>query len=325
MFFFIQPVFAEETDSPEKPSRNYLINISPQFGFFYGQAEEIVYSPGQNFKSDLHSQLLWDMKPVLYYGLLINFSKAKPFEKWGFFSNLSLIKGISGKDGFKSGIMENRDWLSVENDALTHFSTHDNYTKNLFFLDFNFGFSIPFINKILLKPLINISYMKLGFYGMDGHGIYARERGANTNLYYPIDDNPIRIQYEGKVINYSQVWFLAAPGIALDYHFLKNFNLELSFQISPLIMCAALDEHITTKTQFRDQPRGGLFLRPALQFSFSFKEIFSLALDFSWRYFTNAKGNAYKKNYGSGFYSDAGTSGAGLSLFNTALLFKIKL
>ena len=132
-------------------NKDYSLSLSPQFGFFYGHVEEKVYPT--NTKGDLLSLLLWDMKPVYYYGLLMDFSPVRPLEGRGFFLGLSMKYGIPGQ----SGVMEDRDWMSKYNAELTNFSSHDNITKEIFQLDFSAGYSFPFIEVLLVKTFVNIS------------------------------------------------------------------------------------------------------------------------------------------------------------------------
>jgi len=126
-------------------NKDYSISLCPQFGFFYGHVEEIVY-PSSGAKAPLLSQLLWDMKPVFYYGLMMDFSPVRPMERWRFFSELSLKFGIPGL----SGVMEDRDWMSKENAELTHYSAHDNIAKEILLFDFSAGVSFPFFNVLLV-------------------------------------------------------------------------------------------------------------------------------------------------------------------------------
>jgi outer membrane protease len=241
-------------------------------------------------------------------------------DEWGFFSNLSLKLGIPDL----SGKMEDRDWESIENDALTKYSVHDNFTREMSLFDFSAGFTFPFLRVMLLKAYVNVSYMNFRFSGFDGHGTYARSKGKDT--YYPIDDKPDSKQYSGKVINYTQKWFIAAPGVSFGYYFLKIFFAELSFRISPLILCSALDDHLTTNTQFRDYLQGGLFIEPGAVLSLSFNNWVALSLEFSWKYIAGTKGDTFQKEpYGTGEYFQSGTAGAGLSVFDTGFFLRIRL
>jgi len=308
----------------EPLSRPYSLYLSPQFGFIHGQAEEIVYPyPLNKYKAELLSQLFWNMKPVLYYGLSLDFSRTRPLERWGGFVNLSLKNGIPGI----SGKHENRDWMSIENDSLTHYSVHDNETKELFLGDVSAGFSFPLHRALLLKTGINVSYMRFSFSGWDGEGTYARGNPPFSGKYHPITDNPEKRSFKGKVINYTQNWLTIAPGIALDYYFLDYFVTALSFQISPVVICAALDEHLTPETykQFRDYVQGGLLLEPGFRFGFIANSWIAVSVDFSWRYITGSRGLSYYRTYGKGTYTQQGESGAGLSIMDTGLSFKIRL
>jgi outer membrane protease len=298
---------------------DYALFVHPSSGFIYGQSEEIVYP--SNTKGELLSQLLWDMKPVFYHGLRTDFSRTRPLDKWGVFANLSLKLGIPDI----SGNMEDRDWMSTENTALTHYSIHENSTREMFLFDFSAGFTFPFLRVMLLKAFVNVSFMNFRFSGSDGHGIYAEKISAGK--YHPIDDNPRLENFDGKVINYSQKWLTAAPGVSLGYYFFKRFFAELSFQISPLILCAALDDHLTTNTQFRDYLRGGLFIEPGADLSFSFNDWVALSLEFSWKYITGTMGNSFSRTYGRGDYIQSGTTGAGagLTFLDTGFFLRIRL
>jgi outer membrane protease len=314
---------AQFASAQEEPKKAYTLSSSTSFGTFYGQAEEIVYV-SSFFKSATLSELLWDIKPVFYYGLSLDFSRNQPMEKWGFFSTLSLKNGIPGK----SGKMVDRDWMSVENTELTHYSTHNNITKELFFFDASAGVSLPFGKFLLLKTYIAMSYMRFSFVGQYGWGKYAREiGGADCGKYALINDDPKYESYasQEKVITYTQRWIIGTPGISLGFYFPGRFYAELFFNVSPLISCEGFDEHITTNAQYRDVMRGGLFFEPEVHFAYFFDRRLELSLDFSWRHINKTRGETHVGSLGTAYYVKQGTAGAGLSLFDTGLCLKIRL
>jgi len=227
--------------------------------------------------------------------------------------------GISGP----SGVMEDRDWMSKENAELTHFSSHDNITKEIFLLDFSAGLSFPFANVLLVKTFVNISYMNFRFYGEDGYATYARPLGSGK--YAPIDDAPIEFTFKGKVISYSQEWFYAAPGVSLGYGYKELLLAEISFMVTPLVLCDGLDEHKTTKIQFRDRMTGGIMLEPGFRFSVAATRWLAVSCDVSWRYISGTRGLSYYRPIGIGNYQQEGEAGSGLSILNTALLLKVRL
>jgi len=313
--------FAAAQDAPARKIP-YTLSAWTSFGALLGQLEEIVYPPS-GYHAEKLSQLLWDVKPVFYYGLSLDFSRIQPLDKWGGFATLSLRNGIPGK----SGEMEDRDWVSKENDSLTHLSVHDNYTNELFLFDASAGFSFP-IRKILLKPYVTMSYMRFSFTGQHGHGTYAREIGGDySGVFASIKDNP---KYESfanweKVINYTQSWLTVAPGISASYYF-NRFYGELFFNISPLVSCAGVDEHLTNFQVFKDYMKGGIFLEPGFHFSFIASERLEFSFDFSWRHMGGARGESwYGRQIGTATFIQEGEAGAGLSLFNIGLCMKMRL
>ncbi|MDR2718505.1 MAG: omptin family outer membrane protease [Treponema sp.] len=306
MLHCAQPAFSQE-----EQAASYAVSISTELGIFYGRAEEIVY-PSSGYKAPLLSQLLWDIKPVVYYGLGLDFSRAQPMTRWGFFTNLSLKNGIPGN----SGNMEDRDWLSPQHAALTNYSIHDNITNQLFFFDVSAGFSFPLKHIVLLKTYLTVSYMYFDFSGQNGAGLYDPETNPNNG--------GVKI-FDGKVINYTQEWFIIAPGVSLGYHFNSHFYAELVFQISPLVFCNDLDDHLRRDIQFRDYMRGGLFLEPGFHFSWFAGKRIELSLEFAWWYIRGTWGETYIKYPGSTTYNREGTAGARLSMIDTGLCLKIHL
>jgi len=323
MFNCAQIAAAQEEQTEEKQPRSYTFSTWTSFGLFYGQAEEIVY-PSPNHKAELLSELLWDMKPVFYYGFSLDFSRVRPWEKWGFFATLSLKNGIPGK----SGEMEDKDWDSIENNALTHYSVHDNVTNTLFFFDVSAGFSFPFNQFLILKTFVTMSYMRFSFTGQYGHGTYARQIGGNgSGIYASMDDNPTYVSFSNweKVINYSQNWLSVAPGIAAGFYY-SRFYYEWSLSVSPLVSCTGVDEHITTSAQYKDYMRGGLFVEHGSHFSFIASRRLEFSLDFSWRYTGGARGETWMSSpIGTATSTQEGKAGAGLSLSNFGLCMKIRL
>jgi len=316
IFCATQPIQAQES---------YAVSFSPLFGMVHGHAEELVY-PGENHKAPLLSELLWDMKPVFYYGFSLDLSQVDPRERWGFFADFSLKHGIPGM----SGSMEDRDWRSVVNANLTDYSKHDNHSREMFLLDVRGGLSFPFRRLMLLKAYVNVSFMRFRFIGMDGYGIYALESGGEgSGIFDSIIDNSHREEdYSGeKVISYTQEWLTFAPGVSFGYFFHRNFFAELSFLASPLVLCVDLDEHKPPEnTQYQDLMQGGILIEPGLRLSYAASKWLEISWEFSWRHISGTKGVTYsRKPIGTGTWVQAGQAGAGLSIINTALVFKLRM
>jgi len=299
-------------------------SVSPIFGILIGQADEIVYPPS-GFVAPVHSLLVWDIMPVFYYGIKMDYLLMPDKLNFGFFTNLSLKLGIPGY----SGLMEDFDWLSKENDGLTNYSVHYNMTKELFLMNFGLGLAFPFFSNFHLKTFFDISYRRFSFFGEGGYTEYAREIGGyRSYIFAHIKDDPdITIIPPGeKVINYSQQWIVFSPGFSLMYYFVKNFYSELSFKISPLVLCADIDEHLKINDQYRDYTRWGIYLEPGIKFSWSAGKWLELSLECTWQYISGTKGITYKRSpIGTGYYFEAGQVGTGLWLLDTGFFIKINL
>jgi len=317
MIVCVRPAFSQE-----EQAASYAFSTWTRAGMLFGQTEELVY-PSSAYKAEWLSQLLWDVKPVFYYGLTLDFARARPLTQWGFFANLSLKNGIPGN----SGNMEDRDWASVENTALTHYSIHDNITNELFLFDFSAGVSFPLKHMLLMKAYLTMSYMRFNFTGQYGYAIYARETPKGSGIYASINDAPHYYSFADweKVINYTQKWLTIAPGVSLGYYFNDRWYAEVAFQISPLIFCDDLDEHLITGVQYRDYMRGGIFLEPGVHVSYSIGQRLELSLECSWRYISGTWGETYVSPLFMENYVQQGEAGAGLSMIDTGLCLKIRL
>ena len=320
---------------PIAAAQEYSFSVEPQFGIYYAQAEEIVYPSASRYplksKGDLLSQLLWDIKPLYYYGIRCNYSLDLPKAADGFFSSLTIRTAIPGL----SGVMEDRDWRSIQNNNLTDYSSHDNHTDFFLWADFSAGFSFAVRPKLFIKAQLAFSYMNFCFSGMNGKGTYARETSYQSGIFSPITVNPRIVTFTGQVISYSQEWFCLLPGVSVEYKFFNVFSGELLFQISPLNFCNDTDKHYKTApvSLYKDYLFGGLFIEPRLTFTFSPVKQFGVSLETAYRYIVGTKGLAYYRSLGTGadftgasdVFDRAGEAGAGLKLFDCAVMVKIRL
>jgi outer membrane protease len=310
--FAVNPsVSCQERESPK-----YRFSIGPQFGFANGQALEVVYP--ENTKAELLSELRWDMKPLYYLGVRFDIDSMENDKRPVFFSSLSFKAGIPGD----SGIMEDRDWLSKENGALTHYSNHANRTAEFYWLDITAGVSMPVKNYFYLKPFLSGSWMRFSYSARDGYGIYAKETG-NPQTYYPIENNPYRSFFSGIVIRYTQNWLLAAAGCTIGAKLPPLFTFELSFQISPLTFCIDKDEHLSRNYTYLDYTGWGLYLEPMARFLFAARRL-EFSFEYAWRYIGNTKGETFLSDSGGDFYSLNGKAGAGLSITESRTVVKIR-
>jgi len=282
-------------------SQDYGFSVGTQFGFVHGSAFEYVYNP-PGAEREILSELIWDMKPVFYYGFSLDFSRKDLMSGPGFFASISFNSGIPAD----SGVMEDRDWYwPTTNNEWTHFSSSTNKTRDFFRLDAAAGASIPVRSYFYFKPFISGSWMRFSFTARDGYRKYPNVEGP----------------LEGDVCEYQQDWFLLAAGVAAGTNILLPFSFNLSFQISPFTYCAAIDNHLIREsdTIFRDYAGWGLFLEPGASVSLKVERI-EAALDFSWRFIGRTRGDSILISDGKA--SRNGEAGTGLSFIDTRLLVK---
>lgn len=305
--FLCPPTLQAESPDSDK-TFPYTFSVAASGGFLYGQSEEIVYKAPN---SDAYlSQLLWDMKPLWYAGASLNFSQINPMEKLGFFMDLSLKFGIPSK----TGTMEDRDW-TADDEHLTNFSSHDNYTRGAFILDFSAGLSVPIVSKLLINLYLGFSYMNFSW---DSHDGYIEYETGNWE----------KIPFYGPAISYSQQWRIFLLGIQLNIPF-KPFAIALSFQGSagPFIYCADQDEHFSRNLQFRDYSSGGVLLEPKGAFTFSLHPKADLSLHIGGRYISGVRGITKERKTGlssDGTFVKSGEAGAGYAMLDTGLSVKVR-
>jgi outer membrane protease len=281
-----------EANKPEAGDFPYTFSVSPVVGFLYGQGKEIVY---QDEKSDTYlSELLWDIKPLVYSGLVLDVSRKK---NPGFFYSISLKFGFP----ITAGIMEDRDWMAW-NGALSHYSRHDSKIDEAWFHDFSWGISLPFGSRVLVKPLLGLSYTHLKWIAFDGYVKYAKEDNPKGG-YLPLEDSDPEVPLSGQIVSYTQEWLVFYFGISLSYVFHPRFSAGLSLRLSPLLYFTGVDEHHKRNIQYNDYILGGLDLEPGGEFVFSFNKWFSAGLYVSWRYMKGKPhGVSYKQETGGGLY-----------------------
>ncbi|GHV18219.1 hypothetical protein FACS189493_7260 [Spirochaetia bacterium] len=299
----------------------FTLTAETQFGIMYGEGEEIVY--GAPSGAPYLSQLLWDIKPLTYFGAGLSLVVKNPALPVGFFTGLLVKAGIPGF----TGSMEDRDWQDNDQQYLTNFSTHDNYTAGAFFLDYDLGVSIPIRltekRTMDLKIFGRFSWMDLEWISYDGYLQYGAHSYGSPD-YGPWDASLAKTYSYGPAVGYNQVWILAAPGIAADIPVGDLFSIGVSFTISPFIWANAYDSHFKRELQFKDYPSGGLMLEPWGELVFSPNERLAIALHGSYRYISGAQGDGYHR-ITTGEYVLDGSGGAGYYALNAGLSLKVRL
>jgi outer membrane protease len=295
----------------------YTLTLSPQFGILYGQGEEQVYRSGKS--DDLLSQLLWDLKPLCYGGMKLEFARRNPLAGFGLFGTLSLKFGFP----MGTGIMEDRDWKGPAWEY-SNYSRHNALSNGALILDLAAGPSIPLGSVLAFRPSLGFSYSRFSWTGQDGYYRYGVKTGG---VHAPLQDSDPAIPVSGRVVSYSQDWFFMPLGFSLLVMPGRRFSGALWFYAGPVFKFRGLDEHHHTFQQYKDEAEGGWFLEPGGEFRFSFRERFSLRVYGSWRRLAaQPYGEIHSRSIGGGKWDFLGNTAGGLfQAMDLGLGFEVRL
>lgn len=291
--------------------------IGTGIGVIYGQSEEIVYVDLQS--DDYLSQLLWDMKPLVYLGFNMEFDWESR-DRMGYFAEASFKVGLPGI----TGVMEDRDWVGLvggvwNSNWLTHYSVHDNKTNEAFLLDINAGSFMRFSNSFVFKYFLSYSWMHFLWTASGGSILYPKYPNGSEGHGYLLSNDD--------VISYTQDWHIVSLGASFYAEFNDHFNINLSLKLSPFVSVWAVDDHILRHLVVTDDLEKGLMAEPGLLFSFT-SGFFSLSLSASYRGIIDTRGDAYydyePPATESDFY-DTNGSGAGYSAWDVGLIASFKV
>jgi outer membrane protease len=286
-------VFVSLVFHPSLPAEgrfSYTLSIAPQFGLLCGQGEEQVFRDENS--GELLSQLLWDIKPLYYGGVKLDFAQKNPLAGFGFFSSLSLKFGFP----MDSGVMEDRDWQGPAWE-LSNYSRHKAFSDGALIFDLAAGPSIPIGPFLALRPSLGLSYTRFAWTARDGYFRYGNR--LPNNKYEALKDSDPSYSLSGAGVSYTQSCLFMPLGLSLMILPDRLFSGALWFYGGPVLKFAATDEHFFRSNsiyygQFWDDMGGGYVLEPGGEVRFSPMERFSLRLYCSWR---RVAGKPHGKSY----------------------------
>ena len=316
LFFSLTPAFALEAPAPRWFDR-YAFTLSPLFGILYGQAEEIALWFDGPRTGDYISQLLWDIKPLIYVGLAVDFGPGDPFAGHGFIAAGSLRFGLP----FRSGHKENRDWQNPQESWLTDFSRQEAFIQNAILLDISAGYSWRLTNSLALRTFMEFSFMHFSWSGENGFA-----QPAPTSDLPEWHSGIPKYTFYGMIIRYSQNWFIFAPGFSLLWGINERFSLKGHFSYTPLIFCRARDDHLLAQTIFWDTMSFGHYINGGGAIIFSPRRDLDLSLAISYRHISGTRGNfRLQDNIEGTSVRHYNAAGAGFSALNTAFAVTLRL
>ncbi|MCL2093053.1 MAG: omptin family outer membrane protease [Treponema sp.] len=216
--------------APPASSRGLV--LSPLGGLIYGQGEEFLYKYRR--QGQFASELIWDLKPLFYLGLALDYGPLDPYSQGGLSFGGALRFGIPAF----SGTIENRDWVNPLHDRLSHYSRHDASVQQAVLWDLSLAYSFLLRENLAFKVSLDLHAMYFNWIAEDGYIEYE----YFGPQYLPWE----RIQVHGPGIRYMQNWFILSPGWKLLVRPAPILGLEGHFSYSPLIYASDRDDHLMT-------------------------------------------------------------------------------
>ena len=312
-FMFLFPL-AAQTETGKN-----VLSISPLGGILWGQGTEIVYheEPPRNNSAYL-SELLWDYKPLFFLGLELDYSPKFPWLFNGLYSSLSIKIGLP----FKTGYLEDRDWLANNKDYLTHFSTHDAYSDSTFSACLTLGYSLALFDHFWLRPYLEFSFMRFSWKSKDGYWQYGTYTGdLYTEDYDPWNPDIAKKIHSGPAIDYYQNWRTYSRGIAFGFGLANRFSIMAFASWTPIIYADCRDDHLgESKTNtYIDLLEGGSYTKLGAVMEFYISRRIALTYSFEFMKLKGAKGDDYLSISGSSFFLTGNRAGGGFSFSGITL------
>ena len=311
--------------------KDFSLSVEPLFGMKYGQIDEYVFLKNPNYSDDKVSELNWEIKPELYYGLKIRGG-------WkGFFEESFFTAGIP----MKTGSLYDSDWNN--NDPLfvsksvatttsnykTNFSESDNYLNYDISFGFKGGYEFKIFEIFSIKPAIAFEYQNIKFTGKNGQGWYGKK--TSDGYYSPYTDTNNReiSDFSGKnVIAYHRVSDFLWLGSDLSAELPCHLTVNAGFFVAAYIYAISYDTHFIRSLDFADKTTDSFSsFKWNLGISHKIAKRHFININASWFYMKVIHGDTYKKYSSQSSYTKTtdAEGGAGANWFDLSISYKFQI
>lgn len=309
--------------------KDFSLAVEPLFGLRYGQLDEYVFLKESNYSDDKLSELNWELKPELYYGLKVHGG-------WkDFFAETTLSFGIP----MKTGLMKDSDWFNSQTYAVTTanaaghdyktcYSEHDNHLD--YDINFNFkgGYQFLIRDFVNIKPAFAFDYENIKFTGIAGQGLYGNSISNNYWAAYNDKSNNGLMKFSGRVITYRRELYLLWLGSDFSVKLPRNFTVTTGFFFAPYVHALSFDSHLTKDVDYADKTTGffGAF-KWNLGAEYQIDKRQSVLLNASYFYMRVIRGDNYSKVSTKSSYdkSTLVDGGAGAKYLDVNLSYRFKI
>ena len=321
VFFYlltVSVVFAE--DKPEE--KDYLsFRITPEFGLLNGTAKEFVFDNACLNKNNKESELDWDVKNIVLFGISGDFDILDYV-----YAGVSFDVAVPAASGY----MQDYDWLNSVtprwNNAdpyeLTNYSRHDNRLEKCLSFSVGAGGNIYLPMDFKVTPFAAYSYDYIGFSGADGYSSYKSDDFKEN-------------YFSGKVIAYRQESNAVLLGVKVQTSCLPKTFMSAEVSFSPaLTFTNAMDYHLKNGDSL--SPYGYAYwdklvniwqIRAGTRAQFMFNQNHSAGLSATIQYIPLQKGKNYSKPLGKNEVPEKGKWNENPGIFGGVqrLLWSVRL
>nr|MCR4822157.1 hypothetical protein [Treponema sp.] len=310
---------------------DFSLSVEPLFSIRSGQIDEYVFLKKTNYDSDKLSELNWDLKPELNYGLKIKGGFR------GFFEETHFTAGIP----MNTGIMADSDWFNIAKSGLssnmlykTNYSESDNYLDYDFSFGFKGGYEFKLFNFISLKPALAFEYQNIKFTGKNGTAWYGNAVSGTYAAWNDEDNRTIKDFSGKKVIAYQRILYYFWLGSDFAFklpaipHIPGNFIIDTGFFFTPYLYCVSYDQHCLTGTDYADLTPGYMAaFKWNLGLTYQLSKRHAIIFNADYFYMRLLRGKDYQKSNSSTKYTLASDAegGAGASYFDFTISYRFNI
>lgn len=186
--------------------------------------------------------------------------------------------GFSTAIPLKTGIVEDRDWLSSDSSVLSNYSRHENCVDKDYMLYGTAAYAAPALfGRLFIRAGLGVRYDNEKYAAKDGYYQYSLIENK------PVDSNTKKTGLCGTGMTYEISAFIPFCFVDARVRIDERHSCFLSFDCFPYMVIDATDTHIMRLTEFYDSMRGGFGFKVATGYAFSLtKQIaFELSLSYS--------------------------------------------
>jgi outer membrane protease len=280
------------------------VSLSPFMETAIGEAREYVYKKDQYL-----SELVWDMKPMISFGLTANAGWDR-----GLQLSAEAVAGIPSD----TGEMEDSDWLNLIYGGTNWKTTYSKHTANLKYAwqlkaEAGWEFELPLRiygsrERITVTPGVSFRYLTWKWHATGG---YLQHTSMVDGSYPAWSADMTKVACYGTPITYLQEFWMPAAGLSVSVPVGETVRISAGFSGTLWVWCNGVDTHYgatsagstfwdytdsSVGTVYYDILSGGWLAEPELGVRWDRFERVSLFLEGRWTLIGGLRGDTAEQS-----------------------------